>query len=180
MAGATIKIKMSGKHPAELLGRMQRRLADLRPALAAIGELGVESVQRNFEEHRSPEGKSWKPLSPAYAAWKTQVKGRNADDILILNRVLMGSIHWQAGSKDVTVFGGSNIVYAAIHQFGGVTRPHTIRPLHGKYLSWKGAKHPVREVRHPGSRIPARPFMGLRKEDRPRIKDIILAHLGKG
>ncbi len=45
--------------------------------------------------------------------------------------------------------------YAAHVEFG--TRPHEIRPRTKKALFWKGARHPVRRVQHPGTR--ARPFM---------------------
>lgn len=37
------------------------------------------------------------------------------------------------------------------------TSAHIIRPVRKKALYWKGASHPVRSVRHPGTR--ANPFM---------------------
>lgn len=37
------------------------------------------------------------------------------------------------------------------------TRPHTIRARPGGALWWPGARHPVAEVRHPGTR--AQPFI---------------------
>lgn len=37
------------------------------------------------------------------------------------------------------------------------TRPHVIRPKGKKALYWKGAKHPVKGVRHPGTA--PQPFM---------------------
>ena len=49
--------------------------------------------------------------------------------------------------------------YAAAHELGAVTRPHDIRPRNKKALYWEGAAHPVKVVHHPGSRIPARPFI---------------------
>lgn len=49
---------------------------------------------------------------------------------------------------------GTNARYArAVHDG---SRPHTIRPTNAKALYWKGAKHPVKSVRHPGTR--ANPF----------------------
>jgi phage gpG-like protein len=80
---------------------------------------------------------------------------------------------------------GTNTPYAAIHEFGGQTKPHIIRPKNRKLLAWfnqggriyKNGKNPgqgerladpmiyAREVHHPGSRIPARPYM------RPALAD---------
>ena len=56
---------------------------------------------------------------------------------------------------------GTNLAYArSVHEG---TAPHTIRPRTKKALFWKGARHPVRAVRHPGT--PGNPFftrgMGL-------------------
>jgi len=31
-------------------------------------------------------------------------------------------------------------------------KPHIIRPKRGKFLFWKGARHPVKMVKHPGSK----------------------------
>lgn len=44
------------------------------------------------------------------------------------------------------------------------TRPHVIRPKKGKFLFWKGAKHPVKQVNHPGGK--AKPYLipALEKE----------------
>ena len=49
----------------------------------------------------------------------------------------------------------SNIKYAPGVEYG--TRAHIIRPKNKKFLYWKGAKHPVKQVNHPGSR--AKPYL---------------------
>lgn len=52
---------------------------------------------------------------------------------------------------------GSNVKYAAIHEFGGKTPPRTIYPRKKKALAFGGVV--VKKVNHPGSKIPARaPF----------------------
>jgi hypothetical protein len=43
----------------------------------------------------------------------------------------------------------SNSSVAGIMEFG--SRPHIIRPKDNKLLFWPGAKHPVKEVKHPGT-----------------------------
>lgn len=43
----------------------------------------------------------------------------------------------------------SNSPVAGIIEFG--SRPHIIRPKGNNFLFWPGAKHPVQEVKHPGT-----------------------------
>ena len=73
------------------------------------------------------------------------------------------------GNMEVTVH-TSNIKYARGVEEG--TRPHTIRAKNKKALYWKGAKHPVKSVRHPGSR--AKPFLipAFEKEKEVIMKDL--------
>ena len=49
----------------------------------------------------------------------------------------------------------SNIKYAPGVEYG--TKAHIIRPKNKKVLYWKGAKHPVKKVNHPGSK--AKPYL---------------------
>ena len=49
----------------------------------------------------------------------------------------------------------SNIKYAPMVEYG--TKAHIIRPKNKKALYWKGAKHPVKQVNHPGSK--AKPYL---------------------
>ena len=49
----------------------------------------------------------------------------------------------------------SNIKYAPMVEYG--TKAHIIRPKNKRFLYWKGAKHPVKQVGHPGSR--AKPYL---------------------
>lgn len=56
----------------------------------------------------------------------------------------------QGGNRGVI---GTNVEYArSVHEG---TRPHFIRPKRAKALFWKGARHPVRVVRHPGTKANA-------------------------
>ncbi len=63
---------------------------------------------------------------------------------------------------------GSNVKYAAIHEFGGTTRPHLITAKNGKALRFMGAGGVVfrRSVRHPGSTLPARGYVQAGINDR--------------
>ncbi len=53
------------------------------------------------------------------------------------------------GSGSFTSKLESNSPVAGIIEFG--SRPHIIRPKKNKLLFWPGAKHPAKEVRHPGT-----------------------------
>lgn len=67
---------------------------------------------------------------------------------------LRGSIAYQAGGQyRYTIAAG--VPYDAPVQRG--SRPHIIRPVRGRALAWPGARHPVRSVRHPGTK--ANPYM---------------------
>jgi phage gpG-like protein len=63
-----------------------------------------------------------------------------------------------ADSPEGTVF-GTNLVYGAVHQEGGRTKAHEIRPVNAQALKFKGRF--AKKATHPGSEIPARPFMGV-------------------
>lgn len=77
---------------------------------------------------------------------------------------LRSSIRFQAVAKDdqMTVTFGSDVPYAAIHEFGGTTKPHVIRPKRKPFLSFmKDGKwiYTKKDIQHPGSVIPPRPFL---------------------
>lgn len=52
------------------------------------------------------------------------------------------------------------------------TKPHIIKPKKGKFLYWKGAKHPVKMVKHPGGK--AKPYLvpALEKETPILLKSL--------
>ena len=82
---------------------------------------------------------------------------------------LRRGITTDVGNMEVTVH-TSNIKYARGVEEG--TRAHIIRAKSKKALYWKGAKHPVKSVRHPGSK--AKPFLipAFEKEKEVIIKDL--------
>ncbi len=67
---------------------------------------------------------------------------------------------------------GTNIEYAAIHEYGGRTPPHVILPKKGRALAfnWRGQDVVFAKVNHPGSQMPERSFMRTALEEmRPEI-----------
>lgn len=80
--------------------------------------------------------------------------------------------------KSQTSFGvGSNVVYARIHEVGGRTSPHIIRPKRAKALRFMSGGRVIfaKSVKHPGSLMRARHWMSkpMQTELTEYIKDQI-------
>lgn len=92
--------------------------------------------------------------------WKLYLSGpASATRLGIRTGALRSSIHHEELAPGVVVV-GSDKPYARIHEFGGKTSPHVIRPRTANMLSWVGPGGKrvfARFVNHPGSNIPARP-----------------------
>jgi hypothetical protein len=76
------------------------------------------------------------------------------------------------------VLGVSNIIYSWIHELGGTTRPHVIQAKSAPYLAfyWEKIGRWVRfkKVNHPGSKMPARPYLDYAiRMTKPKIESLI-------
>lgn len=65
---------------------------------------------------------------------------------------LRSSIHWRlvSGANGIFIEVGTTVSYARGLEFGNP--PHVIRPRTRQALYWRGARHPVARVNHPGNR----------------------------
>jgi len=128
------------------LNELQKRLKNLKPVFNQIGYSLIDIVEENFETE-SFLGKPWTPLKEAT---KKQKAKKGYEKILQNRGHLAESIDFKA-SED-KLFLGTNVEYAAIHQFGGDA----------------GKNH--------SAKIPARPFLPIdeNKEIPRRIKEEIL------
>jgi phage virion morphogenesis protein len=175
MAGAfTVISRVDDREIMAALTRLSGKARRLSPAFKNIGEELLRSTQERFADQTDPDGRRWQPLKPSTLAGKTK-RGYGGQGILTMRRHLRDSFRYQADSNGVRI--GTNRIYGAIHQFGGRTSAHVIRPKNKKALAWPGARNPVRGVHHPGSNIPARPFLGVSVRDKDRILEIIADHL---
>jgi phage virion morphogenesis protein len=173
MTGAQVTIEVHSEPILKALNGMLAAAEDLTPLLDAIGFLLEESTRQRFTDQVDPEGRPWAPLSPAYRASKP----KNQDLILVLNGYLVGSFRHQAGKDEVRV--GTDVAYAAVHQFGASIPPHVIRARGAGALFWPGAAHPVKQVNFPGAEIPARPFLGVSADDERGILDLANEYLAQ-
>lgn len=163
---AGIRIEVDDKDAVADLRRLVARVTNPAPAFDEIGSYLVASVIRRFETESGPGGAPWK---------KSRRAAREGGQTLTDKGRLRNSLTHNVLADGVEV--GTNVVYAAIHQFGGRTPPRTIRPKRKKALYFPGAAHPVAKVNHPGSNIPARPFLGIDERDREAIRRIVARHL---
>lgn len=146
----------------------------LAPAMRAIAGVLADHTEENFAKQGRPK---WTP-------WKYDYPKRKGGKILQDTGQLAASITTSFTQTSASI--GTNKVYAAIHQFGGQTRPHLIKPKKGKALKFKGANGDDimrKGVRHPGSKICARPYLpmqadeSLQPEAKRDILNTILRHL---
>ncbi len=165
-AGVRVDVEYDDREVRAALVRLIARMDDPRPVMDGIGQKLVTSVIDRFEREQEPNGVPWKPSQRAL-----EESGRTLTD----TGRLRASITHRASRDGVVV--GTNVVYAAIHQFGGRTPARTIRPLGKKALFWPGAAHPVKKVEHPGSTVTARPFLGVNGGDRDAILRLLGRHL---
>ena len=141
MAGAKIQISSEGAQAvSDVLTQLVNNLDDLAPALGNVGEHLMLTHRDHFDQQRSPDGDPWQPLSPEYAKRKKKNKGK----ILRLNDILRDTLAYNIGDDSLEF--GSNLEYAAIHQFGA-------------------ANDMIPRL----AAIPARPFLGLSRDDEKEV-----------
>jgi phage virion morphogenesis protein len=114
------------------LNDLSGRLKSLREPMASIGQAIVTASDLSFRAQKDPWGVAWAKLraSTLRQRRKGKRKGRS-DQILRDTGRLQNSISYRANRDSVTV--GTNVVYAAIHQFGGtIQHPGGKRTLYFK------------------------------------------------
>lgn len=160
-----IRVEIEDQGLRERLNQVLTRTRNLSPILKVIGERILRQTEERFKKEQSPDGSSWPAAK--YPEGKTHPK------LLSSKRMrLRGGINYHVSGNRLEVR-TTNVPYAAIHQLGGKTSAHIITARIKQALFWKGAGHPVKSVRHPGSVIPARPFLGLSRDNETEICEII-------
>lgn len=164
MNDSLVMVSLSANPAYELFRQINYRMAG-KPALTRdIAGIMLAEVEENFAQQGRPRWVDIKSVGLARAGYTRTAKGRwslprgRSAGYMILQASgrLASSITQHSDAMSATV--GTNVVYAKIHQFGGKTKPHTIRAKNGKALALPGGVF-RRSVQHPGSVIPARPFL---------------------
>lgn len=134
------------------LGDLVHAFSDLKPLMEGIGITLESATIDRFDTETAPDGKRWKP------SLRAKVEGGKT---LTDRGLLRQSVHSVAGSDNVEV--GTNLIYAGVHQFGATIRAKTAAGLRFRLPGGLGYRR-VMEVE-----IPARPFLGLSRDDESEV-----------
>ncbi|WP_336288649.1 phage virion morphogenesis protein [Bartonella sp. CB60] len=145
-----IEIKETGLQAA--LSFLQKSASVPMGTLAqGVGRLIQENTRRRLQsEKTSPQGGKWK-------------SNHANTSILFASGALSRSIDVIASPEKVVV--GSGLVYARIHQLGGVIRPKNGKTL--RFCLTSGKAHRFVSVRH--VTMPARPYLGISEQNKIEI-----------
>lgn len=133
MAGAAAELDV--QQVLAMNAQIEQRLRALAEAakgelLDTIGESMESQAAERFETKAGPDGTRW----PQWSASYKPRAARGGGSLLLRGGDLRGSITHEAQGDEVAV--GSNLIYAAVHQYGFVKK-----------------------------RIPARPYLGVGNQD---------------
>ncbi len=148
--------------------------------MISLKVIGAKAVIERFRKAASDsKSEARKLLLDAGALIECSAKKKVSGPVLSTRTgQLRRSIHARAQGSgfDTVVTVGPSVHYAAIHEFGGKTAPRTILPRRAKVLRFEAGGRTIfaRRVNHPGSRIPARPYMRPSlEENREEIERLV-------
>lgn len=175
-----------------LFEQIKERTDDLRPVLRRLGIIAIQKSAQKFAK----QGPNWAPLAESTLKRRRGKAGRILEDSGRLKQSVVNAINggspgsvYELTNQSLEV--GSNLVYAAIHQFGGVihhaasgrkiTTRKAIRLPNG--LQRRGSK--AREIvkasaAAKGGRIPARPFLPNADELQEQFQEVLQDYLDFG
>lgn len=183
MAGATLEF--DGVGALAVINEAAAATADPTQMLREMGEyLAFQALPRRFESQSAPDGTPWQALSPRYL----RRKKKNQDKILVLNGYLRNGMRFQVDGGDVLV--GTNMVYGAIHHFGGdidiearrsevyFRQDQKTGEVGNRFVSRKRSNF-SQEVSIGAYKItiPARPWLGISDDDNYAIAGIATRYL---
>lgn len=189
-----VRIKLAGGEVAAALDKLRLGLplgGNMSPAMRNMARVLKTAAQLRFRAQKGPDGTAWKP------SFRAREEGGQT---LSLSRRLRNSISGSATPTTATV--GTNVIYAAIHQFGGV-----IRAKKGPFLAipvTPAARNAGSPTRMPGLKVwqtlkgqfvmgddkgtvhfllrrqvtmPERPFLGASAADKTELVRVVQDHL---
>lgn len=140
MVAQAVGVEVDDARVRAAIRHLVRAVATPRAAFDRIGAYLVSATLERFDAETGPDGKPWLASARALADG-----GLTLTDTGGLRDSLTHTVAGDGRSVDV----GSNLVYAAIHQFGG-------KAGRGRSVT-----------------LPARPYLGISARDRDRIVVIV-------
>lgn len=170
MSGITATITFDTGPLSGVLLRLRAAAADMRAPLEEVGAVLVANTQMRFETSTGPGGTPWKQ--------SLRVKLFGGQTLRESGRLMGSFVHQVVGN---TVEWGSNVIYAAIHQFGGTIVPKKPggRLVFGALESEQTAEGKVANPLVFAQKvvIPARPMIGFDDRDLIDTREVLVNHL---
>jgi phage virion morphogenesis protein len=165
--GVKVEVALDYTTARAVLDRLAGLDGDQTALMRKIGDQVKQRVDERFEGGFGPGGVPWK---------RSRRAAEQGGKTLVDSARLAQSITREPGPRSVVV--GTNVAYAAIHQFGGTIRAKTPKGLvfrvGGQAGRSKGSWRRMMQVV-----IPARPFLGIDREDIADIDAVVTGHLAR-
>lgn len=189
MTGITYKVTLNDEAARAALQALIDRMDNPRGFYADVGEHLLNSARENFDREAGPDGIPWKRLMPKTVKRREEMK-LTPIRILRARGRLAGSLNIAVSDNEVRI--GTPVKYAAIQQLGGeIKRKERISTIFQHYdartdtldqkFRKKSKSNFARDVKVKAHTItlPARPFLGISKEDQDEIIRISRRWLGE-
>lgn len=153
MSGTSLNLTVKGDLQllVKPLRRLQKAGGNPAPLLQRIAMVGESTTRARFADEEGPDGEKWvESLRKQLHGGKTLTKDGHLGDSIT------------ADSSATDARWGSNRIYAAIHQFGGVIKAKTSKGLAFTLANGDG-------VITQSVTMPARRFLGLNDDDKDDI-----------
>ncbi len=139
MAGVGIEVI---DEATPLLREFGKRLADFRPTLRVAGQYMFKETIRQFQTEGARSGDNWPPLKPATIKRRRKHSSAILQDTGRLRSSVISpaakNAVYELTKSDLTI--GTNLEYAAIHQWGGDIQ-RTVKP--GSTILTRSRKTPT-------------------------------------
>lgn len=153
-----IRVEFNQDDLTPALQRLSGVLTNLTPVMQDLGEQLLFQTKRRFGEGRAPSGAPWAPKSPVTLERYGARRSNRVDTRPLFgpSGALNTTISTDSGTDWVEV--GSNMIYAAVMQFGAAQGAFGKTARNG----------PI-----PWGNIPARPFIGLSVQDEAELVELV-------
>lgn len=165
------RIELNDQQVNAALQRLRDSGGNTSGVMGQIARYMKTSTQLRFRAQAGPDGQKW---------WPSNRAQKEGGQTLRNSSNLFNNITWRATSRSAEA--GTNVVYAAAHQFG-IRKIISIRPHRRETKRSKDGRVSVKSSPVRGHArlmfLPRRPFLGFSNQDRSRILEILRRHLAQ-